>query len=790
MKRSAWLLVVVLALLLSACGGPEARRDEFYQSALELFEQGKLPEAKVQVRNALKVDKKFAKGFLLGAKIDFEQKMWRGALGGFNAALDLDSELLEARIGAARVNLLVGNLDEAEKHADLALAIAPNDAEAGLVKAAVIARRGDRPTAMRMGEDVIKASPAHEETYAFLSLLAFQEGDLDGSINYLEQGLGVLPLSVALQKQLAGMYTRAERFSQAETLYQKLLRAAPDDFDLQRMLMRFYFESDQGEKARSMAESLVDKNPDSENYVLILAEVLSRLGDEEAQERILTDAIRTISPGYDLRLALAALYMRQGALDKAARITRETAEIDPANQKAVMARRALTDILVRQVKYDEAEAELEKIFEYSPNDMEAQVFMGRVALAKGDPLKAIGLFRQVLDEQPDLLPVYGHLSQAHYINGDIELAKEALDKALKVDPNFEQARSALINLYLADDEYDRAMNELREMARLQPENLAPVASMGDLLLMQGKYDDAAQRYRRLMKMDRGIALGLYKLGQMETRRGEYGKALDYFGQLLAGAPQAFQAAEAIVGVYLLQKQYDNALAFSEKMLENGPNPGAYDLMGRVEAARGNLQKAEAHFFKAKEIEPRWRDPYQMVGAMYLRAGKTEVAIEKFKQALKESPEVIGNAYVLGMLYQENGDNDAAAGMYEYALERDKNFLPAVNNLAYLYADSYTDADKLNRALELALRAAGRSSAATLDTLGWVYFKTGNNTMALSTLLRAMEMDNEDPVIMLHLATVHAAMGANDQARPLAEKVAAWEEEVPEKAEAAELLKTL
>lgn len=291
-------------------------------------------------------------------------------------------------------------------------------------------------------------------------------------------------------------------------------------------------------------------------------------------------------------------------------------------------------------------------------------------------------------------------------------------------------------------------------------------------------------------MEGGIPLGLYKLGQMEARRKNYDMALDYFNQLLAGSPQAFQAAEAIVGVYLLQKQYDNALAFCNKFLEKGPNPGAYDLKARVMAAQGKLAEAEALFFKAKEVEPRWRDPYQVIGAMYLQAGKPEVAIQKFEEALKDSPDNIGNAYVLGMLHQKEGDLDAAVKMYEYVLERDKNFLPAVNNLAYLYADSYTDKEKLNRALGLALQAAGRASAATLDTLGWVYFKTGNNTMALTTLLRAMEMNNADPVIILHLAQVHAAMGAVDQARPLAERVATWETDVPEKKQAEELLKTL
>ncbi len=790
MKRFACFCILVFVFALTACSGPEARRDEFYKSSLELFEQQRYPEAKVQARNVLKVDKKFPKGYVLLGKINYELKLWRDSLNNFSRALEMEPTNLDALLGQARIYLLVGDLDRAGEQADKVLANSATNAEGQLVKAAVIARKGDRDQAMQMVETLIEMHPNHEEAYAFLSLMAFQGGDLDQSIAYLEKGLFRTPTSDGLNKQLGSMYARAGRFDDAEKIYLKLISLNPDDFDLQRMLIRFYFESDAGEKASKMASDLVASNPDDEIYALIQAEVLGRLGDVEAQDAALKKGVASFTPGYDLRLALIGRYLVDGRLEEARELARETADIEPDNEKALAARRMLADILVREVKYEEAEAELNKIFEYSPGDMEAQVFMGRVALAKGDPLKAISLFRQVIDEQPDLMAVYGHLSQAHYINGELKLAKAVLSDALRIKPEFDPARTALINLYLADNEYDRALGELRAVAQAQPENLMPIAYMGDIFLMQKKYDQAAQRYRRLNKMKGGSPLALYKLGKLEVDRKQYDKALDYFGKLLQGAPQAFQAAESIVGVYLTQKKYDQALAFCNKLLEKGPHPGAYDLMGRVEAARGNLEKAEEYFFKAKEVEPRWRDPYQMVGAIYLQAGKVDVAIEKFERALKESPEVVGNAYVLGMLYHDRGDFDRAAEMYEYVIERDRNFLPAVNNLAYLYADTATDKDKLNRALALALRAAGRSSSATLDTLGWVYFKTGNNEMALSTLFRAQDMNNEDPTILFHLATVHAAMGSNDQARMLAEKVAALDEDVPEKEQAQELLKTL
>jgi tetratricopeptide (TPR) repeat protein len=218
--------------------------------------------------------------------------------------------------------------------------------------------------------------------------------------------------------------------------------------------------------------------------------------------------------------------------------------------------------------------------------------------------------------------------------------------------------------------------------------------------------------------------------------------------------------------------------------------GAYDLLGRIEARRGNLEKAEEYLFKAKEIEPRWRDPYQMIGALYLQAGQVDVAIGKFEKALQESPEVIGNAYVLGMLHQQRGENDEARKMYDYVLERDENFVPALNNLAYLLADTSQDPADLKRALQLALKASGSVSAATLDTLGWVYHKTGNQEMALATLQRAMELKNDDPTILYHLAVTQADLGTKDQARALAEQLVAWPEDVPEKAQAQQLLDSL
>lgn len=769
--------MAVLLAVVAGCGSPEERRDEFYDSARQLYEQERYSEARVQARNAIKVDEEFAAGELLLGRINMKLENWRGAFNNFLHAVEKDPTLQEARVELARLNLMNNDLDAAQRLVDEVLAQEPENAEAALLAAVTLSRRGEMDAAVTKAEALLEQVPEMEDAWAFLALLRLQAGENDESVRILREALQRLPESRNLHLQLGGTLTRMNRMDEAGKVYEALAAKETEGAEMRRLLGDFYLKAGRMDDAVSVARDLVQAFPDEASHRLTLAGMYRVRKDTAAEEQALLDGIQAVEDDGQLRLAFIDLLRREGRLDEAVEQARDLAGPLPSEEEraeslpdetALAARRALADIHISRLDYDRAQSVLDEIFLLQPKDLEAKVLQARIAMARGDHEKAVSLYREVLRDQPDSLPVYSLMAQAHLAADQPGLARQALEQALDQDRGYAPARRALVSLFLAEKRYGEALAQLRNALKQEPDNPAIQSAIGDVFVFQGKPGAAEIEYRKLLDNPRTAGFGAFKIGQLEMNRGRYDKALEYFRALHDADPANFMAAEAVVAAYLAKGDVAGALDFSSGLKQTLDGAGAYQLMARIEAARGNFDRAEQLFVEGGQANPEF-NPYPRIGGMYLAAGRTDLAEKRFREALEKQPGDAGSAFVLAMMLQERGDMAEAEALYRQVLEERPDFTPAQNNLAYLYAEHSTDQNKLTDALELALRAARRGTPEALDTLGWVYHKSGDPQQALSTLMRALDMKSDHPAVLYHLAEVHSALGNIEQARGYAER---------------------
>ena len=97
------------------------------------------------------------------------------------------------------------------------------------------------------------------------------------------------------------------------------------------------------------------------------------------------------------------------------------------------------------------------------------------------------------------------------------------------------------------------------------------------------------------------------------------------------------------------------------------------------------------------------------------------------------------------------------------------FIPALNNLAYTYANRYPNKKNLDRALKLLKEIPEELlDANTLDTLGWVYHKRGEYVKAIEVFKRAESKANT-PILQLHLGLTYLKMNQTILAREALQK---------------------
>ena len=152
-----------------------------------------------------------------------------------------------------------------------------------------------------------------------------------------------------------------------------------------------------------------------------------------------------------------------------------------------------------------------------------------------------------------------------------------------------------------------------------------------------------------------------------------------------------------------------------------------------------------------------RDSYRLISpwrGLDIREGRTDPAKQRLTAITQADPKNVAALLVLANLEENAGNQPGAAARYRAVLDVDGSNLLALNNLAYSLATSDPDeASKLaQRAVELA-----PDSAAVQDTLGWVYYRRANFTMALPYLQAAVAREGT-PRREFHLAVCYLKSG--------------------------------
>lgn len=131
---------------------------------------------------------------------------------------------------------------------------------------------------------------------------------------------------------------------------------------------------------------------------------------------------------------------------------------------------------------------------------------------------------------------------------------------------------------------------------------------------------------------------------------------------------------------------DNAIAHLEVMVAENPN-SAFDWnnLGFVYMNRGLLDKAEAAFTKAIELEPEYPLPRIYIASVYAGRGKAEAAEKELQTALKFFPHEPEAWYRLGILYLVTNRNDKAQKAFEKVVAIDPSYRDASLQLERLSA---------------------------------------------------------------------------------------------------------
>ena len=755
-------MLLLLTANLGACQSEEEKRDSHMANARTLEQQGNATAAREAAQEAAKLDPKSEEALLLLGRNYIKEDKPEEAAATFAKALELNPASVAALTGAARSALLANDLDKAAEYADKAGNAGGDPRELAVIRGAILMKQRKYAEAVPELEKALEKDPSHEESIVGLASAYISTGERDKAGTLLKESLEKQPSSSAMLTLLLTMALQDNDLAAAEGYVQRLLTLRPEDPALVLQLSDMRILADKPEEGLSVLTDFLQKRPAEDSIRIRLAELNA---DEGQFDRALVILDEAPAQNGRIRLARAGVLGSAGRIDDAENALRELSTDPAAKEHLAEARQGLVEIYLSTGRSDDAEKELSRILEDDSGNVFALFWRGRVNTDLGNSAKAIQDLSKLVELDPSDSEAALALSEAYVVARDADKAESVIADAIKRDPKYGPAYSAMASLYMMQNKPEAALMSLNIGKLELPDDPNIIMLEANILASQKRYDEAVEQLEKLAEREAYTTLALRQLANVYGAAGKHDQAVTVYDRLLAADPDLSIAADGRIQALIAGKKEREALAFAEKRQQERPqDPEAAYLAGEAARANKDIKKAEAAFLRALELAPGWSQPLTLLAQYYIATNNIDKAIELARTSMANAPEAADNAIILAMLLEEKGDLDAAEETYRSVLANEPGESLASNNLAFLLSRHKSDPKRLEEAEQLALRASATRAPQTLDTLGWIYFLRGKDEDAEKTLRAAHEAMPENPTITFHLASALAAL-SKDTTRP-------------------------
>ena len=772
-RSIAIFTTILFCVLTAACGNPEKEKFAHVARGKEYLKQSRYAEARIEFRSALQIDRKMAAAHFGLGEAALALGHVQEAAEAYYEAMRLDADNLDARV---RVGSLLAQYStdettkEAERLANEALKRNPDYVEGRVLLANVRIAQKLWDEAKVELDRAINLDPQRVETYLNLARYYDQRADADppqaGTFRpqaetVYQQTIERHPNSAGARLAFGDFLSAHKREAEAERQLLAALQSAPENKLVLVALRRFYETQQRFHEAEKYLARLVELDPDKSAGRAQIIELHTRTGRVQQAvseyQQLLKDDPKYLR-GYS---RLAELLLELGDVNGASKSVEAALKLSPQDTDALLMRGRL---LTLNGQYREAVNDLDQALRMEPTMPAALYYAADAHLANSDPTQARMLVNRLLSFYPRnpmgmLMQVRIHLSEGRAVEAE-KLAAQVIENVSQLKSNNAALQAARIPAGTLP-EWESKSYISRAVARIQTRDFAGAQS--DL--------------ERAIQIDKRSAEPHINLSTIHLLRGDLANAQREADRAIDLSPSSIPAANALIGVYLRQKNYQAAhLKLDELAAAQPTRLQLQELRARVFAAQGDATSVEQTLRRMIETDPNYLNAYFALSDFYQTSQRqTERAISQLRDLIKLKPnnaQQTAQAHLfVAMLEEGRGNFEEAAKNYEQMLGYDKRSVGAAiafNNLAWLYADK--GLGNLDKATDYARNAINITpEAGFYDTLGYAYYKKRQFEVAIEQFSKAINRKPSSALYHLRLARALRDNGDTQKARQTYER---------------------
>ena len=517
------------------------------------------------------------------------------------------------------------------------------------------------------------SSDAERYDYFFLEAMTEREkGNASAAFELLRHCLEINPEASEAYYYLAHYYLGMKQNGKALEAFRKASELEPDNVSYLETLAQMYLQSQDLKAATETFEKLSKAEPEREDVLGMLVQLYS---EDEKQ------------------------------YSKAIDILNRLEEIDGMNERISYAK---ADLYWKMDNGKAALAEMKKLADQYPYDLNYRNAYADMLLANDQDKKAFDIYRGILKEEPGNSKVLMSLRTYFLAKGNTAAADSTTIKILT-----ESNANTDEKIYILRQEV------------MESEN-----NGGDSIKVLSLFE------RTISAKDSDPGIGLLMASYMQLKN----MPKEDINRVLEG---------------VLNKAPDNASARLQLIAD------AWE--------KKDLDRVVNLCAAARQYNPDEMAFYCYQGVALAQQDKNAEAIEAFRNGIgviKEdsSPDIVSDLYaILGDLLHQDGYKQEAFAAYDSCLQWKPENYSCLNNYAYFLCEDGGDLEKAEKMSYKAIKAEAKN-ATFLDTYAWILFKQERFAEAKIYIEQTLQCDSDSSAVIIeHAGDIYAKCDNIDKA---------------------------
>lgn len=339
---------------------------------------------------------------------------------------------------------------------------------------------GNLDKAVFHGTKATQLDPSMVAAHTNLGIAYYDLKDFDRASKCQEKALGLDPHFPPALNNMGSIYKELQDIEKAISCYRHALSIAPDYLEPANNLGATLVKVDRPEEALQLFDALLAKMPNYPEAHCNRGNALISLEREIEAITSFQRALQLRAEYPEAYAGLARVYMEKDNLEEAEICAQKSVNIAPQNPESLS---ILGFTLLMQGRAHEAKDKFDAALAAKPNQSNATLGLGNIALELGDFDKAESLYRSILSEPQERIACLSSIVHVRKFKKEDDIFTLLEEEAKKIDALPEtkamHLHFALGKLYDDNNDFDSAFRHFAQGCALKRKRIAYSADAKD-----------------------------------------------------------------------------------------------------------------------------------------------------------------------------------------------------------------------------------------------------------------------------------------------------------------------